>query len=378
MYSKRLFLLLYFFAIIIFITHFFILKTAVYGDGRYYYSYLPSLLIENSFDFTNSFKSLNITYFLTPLGLPANIYPIGPAIIWTVPFLFSHFILFPFGINDGYNFFYQIIIGAWNIGLVILGLFFLQKTLAKFVSEKIAFASTITTFFATNLLFYGAVDVINSHSSSFFLSSLFLYLWIHNKSTFLIGVVLGILALVRPQDALLIIFPFSTLLILKQKYLMKFLTLCISSVIIFSPQLFIWKNTWGNWYVNPYLNVETFNFLSPQIFGVLFNKGNGLFLWTPILIFAFLGLIKFTSKYRKIGFPALIFFSSQLYLISSWSIWWQGASYSGRMFISSLPILSIGLAYFFSLKRIKKFRLSIAVFFSLLNFFLIIYFLLNN
>lgn len=376
--SIRPFIFLYFIAIFIFLAHLLIVKSAIYGDGRYYYSYLPSFIIDQNLSQQTAFKNLGIDFFKTPLNYPANIYPIGPAIIWLIPFLFSHLFLSPFGLNDGYNVFYQITIGFWNIGLVIIGLVFLTKTLNKFFSEKIAVLSVVTLFFTTNLFFYGTLDVLNSHSSSFFLSSLFLYSWANNKNPLILGILLGMIALVRPQDALLIIFPLLTLLILKQKYLFKFAVICMVSIAVFSPQFLIWKSTWGSWYINPYLNVASFNFASPQIMGVLFNKDGGLILWTPIIIIALFGLFKFSLKFKQIGISSVIFFLSQLYLISSWSIWWQGASYSGRMFISSLPVFGLGLAYFLSEKRIEKVRLPIIAFFSFLNISLIIFFLLNN
>ena len=374
--SKRILMGLYLFAIFVFTVHFFIVGKGVYGDGRYYYSYLPSLLIEHTLNFTNSFKHLGIVSFLTPLNLPANIYPIGPAIIWVIPFFIVHVLLMPFNANDGYNNFYQFVIGIWNITLVFIGLYFLKKSLTKLFSEKVAYLTVFTIFLATNLLFYGAVDVINSHSVSFFASSLFLYFWL-NKKIKLSAIMLGLLVLIRPQDALFAILPLSSLIIEKRTYIAKFLTITVISLFVFLPQLFIWKLLWGTWYLNPYLKVETFNFGSPHILGVLFNSGDGLFLWTPIIILCAIGLIKFALKNKSLGIPFLIISLGELYIVSSWSVWWQGASFSGRMFVSILPILSIGLAHLFNQKQFQKIRIPIAVFFSALNIVLIIIFLKN-
>lgn len=376
--SKKILFGLYLFALFVFAVHFFVVGKGVYGDGRYYYSYLPSLLIEHTLNLTNSFKHLGIVSFLTPLKLPANIYPIGPAIIWTIPFFVSHLLLMSFNVNDGYNNFYQFAIGIWNITLVFIGLYYLKKTLAELFSEKIAILTTSTIFLATNLLFYGAVDVINSHSASFFASSLFFYYWL-NKKIKLSGVLLGLLVLIRPQDAIFIILPLSSLIIEKRSYIKKFLIVTITSMIAFSPQLLIWKILWGTWYVNPYLKVESFNLKSPQILGVLFNSSDGLFLWTPIVILCLIGLINFAIKNKDMGIPFILLFLGQLYIVSSWSIWWQGSSYSGRMFISSLPILAFGIAHIYSSSSIlSKFKIQCSVFFSFLNIILIILFLLKN
>ncbi len=37
-------------------------------------------------------------------------------------------------------------------------------------------------------------------------------------------------------------------------------------------------------------------------------------------------------------------FVMQWYLISSWSWWWQGSAFGGRMFIACTPIFAMGLA----------------------------------
>lgn len=381
MSHKRTLFSLYFLALLLFLIHFFIVGKAVYGDGRFYYSYLPSLIINHTLDLTKAYNNIGASSFLTPLGYTANIYPIGPPILWAIPFLTAHLILFPFNLNNGYNIFYQVLIGIFNISLVFIGLYFLYKILIDFFSKNVSLLVVLAIFLSTNLLFYGSIDVLNSHSASFFLSSLFLYFWLKDKtfkSSIILGIILGFLAMVRPQDILFIIFPLSALLILKKSYIFNFLIISATSLIVFFPQMLMWKLMWGSWHINPYLKVETFNLLSSNILGVLFNKGSGLFLWTPIIILCLIGIFLFSFKNKKIGIPVTLFFFFQLYTISSWSIWWQGASYSGRMFISSLPGLSLGLAYLLSIKPFTRIKIFIVLFFSTLNIFLILLFLLNN
>lgn len=372
---------IYFFAISVFLVHFLIVGKAVYGDGRYYYAYLPSIVIDHSVNLSHAFKQVGADYFLTPKKLPANIYPIGSAIIWLIPFFFIHTILSIFKLNEGYNAFYQIIIGIWDITLVFVGLYFLNNSLQKFFSKSIALLSVSIIFFSTNLLFYGAVDVINSHSISFSLASLFFYFWLKEKTiknALVQGVLLGFLALVRPQDALFVIFPLTSLFLERKKYLLQFFLMVLTAGIVFSPQLVMWNFLWGTWFVNPYLHVQTFHFFKPHILSVLFNLNSGLFLWTPITILAIVGLMPFTKRNKKIGIPMLLFFLGELYTIASWSIWWQGASYSGRMFISSLPLLAVGLGYLLSIEKYQKVFISISLFFCFLNPILIILFLASR
>lgn len=378
MKTKYFFLGIFLISSLIFLAHFAHVGKAVYGDGRYYYSYLAAFLIGHTLNLSQSFLHTDIpTWFSTPLGLPANIYPIGPALFWTVPYLLSYGVGLLFGFGP-YSVWYQIPVGLFVILLSTVGLFLLYQLQTPFFKKRNIILSTISIFLATNLLFYGAVDVINSHALTFFLSSLLLFLWIQKPNTkhaIFEGIIIGLLMLIRPQEAIFLVLPLTTLVLERQKIM---LLSPLMTALVFSPQILIWKLEWGNFFVNPYLHVATFNFLRPQFWGVLFNPGTGLFLWTPIIILALAGLVLFSKKQPKVGIPMLLVFFLELYVISSWSIWWEGASYSARMFISSLPFLGIGLTYLFEQKLFVKLKYFLVPFFSILNVVLIIYFLLTR
>src|SRR6185295_7256957 len=146
---KKAFIFLYLAAIFIFITHLLITKTAVYGDGRYYYSYLPSIILDQSLNFNKAFAHLGISDTF-------NIYPIGPAIFWSIPFTLINIISIPFNQASGYGAFYDIGIGIWDITLVFIGILLLRKALLRFFDEKVSDITVLTIFTSTNLLFYGA------------------------------------------------------------------------------------------------------------------------------------------------------------------------------------------------------------------------------
>lgn len=378
MKSKRIFILLFVLSFTIFLVHFLIVGKAIYGDGRYYYSYLPAFLIQHTFNLSSAFEHTDIpVWALTPLHLPANIYPIGPALFWTIPYLLAFGFSFIFGYSNMFSVLFQIPIGAFVICLSTFGLWLLFKSLEKFFPPSIALLSVLTVFFTTNLLFYGSVDVLNSHPITFFLSCVFLFFWLKRPTlgnAIVIGVAYGLLMLVRPQEILFgILLASSILRKNEKKYIFSFIT----AALIFLPQLLLWKVEWGSWYINPYLHAATFNFLKPELVGVLFNTQSGLFLWTPITLLAFIGLFLFAKDY-KVAIPMILLILLELYIISSWSIWWEGKSYSARMLISSLPFLSFGLAYIYEKIRSKTLLYSIPVFFGVLNVVLIFYFLVQK
>jgi len=378
MKTKYLFLAAFTVSGFLFLAHFAYVGKVVYGDGRYYYSYLSAFLVQHTLNLSQSFLHTDIpTWFFTPLGLPANIYPIGPALFWVLPYLLAYGVGTLFGLGP-YSVWYQIPVGLFVIFLSTIGLFLLYRLQTPFFTKKNILLSNLAIFFATNLLFYGSLDVLNSHALTFFLSSLLLFVWLKKPNlewAILEGIIIGLLMLIRPQEAIFLILPFTTLLLERKAYMI--FTPLIAAV-VFSPQILLWKIEWGSFFINPYLHVATFHFLNPQFWGVLFNPDTGLFLWTPITILALIGLILFSKKQPKIGLPMLLIFLSEFYIISSWSIWWEGASYSARMFVSSLPFFGIGLTYLFEQRLFTKLKYFLVPFFSALNVVLIIYFLLTK
>lgn len=154
------------------------------------------------------------------------------------------------------------------------------------------------------------------------------------KNWFAIGAVLALLASVRLQDMVYVL----ALIPVWKK--IRWAPLAGGFVLFFLPQLIAWYSLYGS-LANPYIaGGETFDLLRPHILGTLFNPQNGLFLWTPVTAIGIYGLLTGPKNYRVL----LLIFAVQLYFIASWSTWWQGASVSGRMFVSALPLIAVGLS----------------------------------
>jgi len=349
----------------IFLLHYKVVGQAVYGDGRFYWAYMRSAWKDHDLDLRDE---LNREYSpRTNNALPEkptekkqifNWFPIGPSVAWFPSFIFADAIAslmhifnpsFP---NNGYSDVYQIIVGLENVLFVSAGITVLYRLLTVYFNPFVSLITIVLTLFGTNLLFYGGVDVINSHPVSFLLSSLFLYFWMKTRTkrkTFdwiVLGSLLGFLAMNRTQDAifgLLLLFDF---LFQKTKFVKKFreaVLTGISCLVIFSPQILMWKYVFGSYFMSPYL-LGGFNFIRPHIVEVLLNTRNGLFIWTPLYLFSFIGLYMVRRKF----FPLVCISVALLYLITAWSGWNQGSSFSIRMMITGLPALSFGLAAFFT------------------------------
>lgn len=331
---RLVFAIIFSFFLLAFTFHATYLGKTVYGDGIFYYNWLQTI-------FNDAEVILN------------NKYSIGPALLW-LPFHIGSVIALHFG---------ELIVGYASVFYAFTGLVLLYRLLIRDFSKHSCLATILLIAFATNLFFYGSIDPVNSHALSFFSVTLFLSFLYTNTSWFFRGVTLGLVGTVRPQDMIV------GLLVRRVKW-RPFLA---GVAIGFLPQTLAWQWLYGNPLALPYLTGgEGFTFSPTNILGVLFGPSNGLFLWTPVTLLGLVGLFWYQKLYAVI-------FLLQLLIVASWSTWWQGASYSGRMFVGMLPLLAYGVAWI--LTRIKMPRPAMYLLISSLssiNALLILYFLASR
>lgn len=359
--------------ITVYCIHAFLLKQTVYGDGRYYFSWLHTFVLDHNINCSNEFNKFNIIEPILYTGLPINKYAIGPSLLWSPFYIMTHLLVR----GDGYTFPYQFVVGFSTVLYVITGLILLYRLLTVWTKPLIAAYSVSLIAIATHLLFYGAIDTVNSHGVSFFAATVFLTFFF-TKKYFFTGAALGLIALIRPQDILygILLLPFINL---------KTITnITIGFVLLFFPQLIIWYIFSGNIFVSPYfMGNEYFSFLTPHFISVLFSFKNGLFIYTPMVCIALVGYLYPWGKQHIYKWTTLAVILLSWYLIASWSTWDQGASYSGRMFVGMLPLIALSLSKLLDklLQRSLTPLLLILIFLIPLggiNSLLIMYFLLTH
>ncbi|MEK9143472.1 MAG: hypothetical protein AAB481_02505 [Patescibacteria group bacterium] len=350
-----------------YLAHAFILQKTVYGDGIYYFSWIRSAIVDHDINFTNEYAHFGVS-------ARGNKHPIGAPLFWLPWYAQAHAIIG----KSGYELSYQLPVGLISVLAAISGLILLFRLLKFHFSSSASMLAVLSIAGATNLLFYSSIDTVNSHAISFFAATVFLsFLYSKNVSPFLTGCALGFCALVRPQDAILGILAIPRLFVIPAKAGIQFF---LGILLAFFPQLLAWYALYGTPWTSPYLTGgESFTWWSPHFLNVLFSPTNGLFLWTPITILATLGFL-FWKDARRSWFLAL--FAVEVAIVGSWSIWWQGASYSGRMLVSTLPVLAFGLSALYGKLislglRWKSILLAIIGPLTIINILLIIRFLLE-
>lgn len=361
---QKIFLSIFLLYLLGFFAHASYIKKTVYGDGIFYFSWLHSIVVDHDVSFKNEYTHFDVTQPMTRLGILGNKYSIGPALLWSPLYVTTHILVR----GDGYGIPYQIAAGITTVLLVVFSLVLLYSLI------PLSSSTLVLVALATNLLFYGSLDSVNSHGVSFFAATVFLcFLSKKYINGFLVGVALGLMAMIRLQDLVYGLLLLPPLLHTENRFVLVRMFL-IGFSVLFVWQLFSWYSVFGTLF-NPYLlGGERFSLFHMHIPEVLFSKNNGLFLWTPVV---FLGVLGWFWK-KTIRWDYVSIFVLELVLVSSWSTWWQGASFSGRMFVSTLPLVSFGLQKFFTGFHSVRLSLLFCVFFCLLNIFLIGIFLIHT
>lgn len=272
---------------------------------------------------------------------------------------------------DGYSEPFAIALHWGSIFYGLLGLLLLRNLLIKFFSEKVTAITLAIVFFGTNLFYYVLGLSEMTHGYLFFLYSAFLltsYHWYKKTTiwrTILIGFLIGIITLIRPTEILIaVLFVFigiqpGTSLKNRFTFLLKnYLHILLMGMVAFCiwvPQFIFWKIHTGNYLFFSYPG-EKFFWGDPQIINILFSYRKGWFVYTPLIILAFIGFffMKSDNKYLRncILFVTLL----NIYVLSCWWDWFFGGSFSGRGFVQHYSYLSIPIGFLtsFIIEKLEK------------------------
>lgn len=380
-------------------------------DEIQYFVYLRSAWMDGDLNFENEYQHFAakspeayqgfVKAFLvrrTATGRPPNFAPIGCSILWSPFFGCAHLyakISNAFGSEipaDGYS---KPYIRAVSFGSALLGFigivliyFLCRRYFAPFDSSW----ALLTAWLASSLFFYMYVTPPMSHSTSFFIVSLFIFIWLRSygkrgwKGWLLLALIGELMYFVREQNGLFLLLPLveaveGYIVRLKRKdwqaarkILGQHLLFAITFLLALTPQFLTYKVLNGSYgpadFVTGHLNL-----LLPDFFGLLFSSYHGFFSWTPIALLGVIGLVFLYKRDKKLALIFAAAFILQLYISASYSTWWAGASYGARRMINCIPILAVGLAALSERLRTKIKAIAmvtIGLIFIVWNFFFII------
>jgi hypothetical protein len=350
-----------------------VLRPSIHGhDGVMNYAYLRSILFDRDLNFANEYEhymSQSPVWFdgqsvqKDPVtGRPINLYGVGSALLWTPWVLAFHWAgkaINALGgklVLDGYSGLYENAVGLGSCVYASLGLWLVFLTLRRYHGREAGFWGVLLVWLASPLFFYMYLHPSMSHANSFFLAAALLALYLGGdglRRWALMGCVAGMLILTRFQDGALLaglaageLFRLPEIRRDVRGRMARYGLFCACAAVCLLPQMAVWRVLQGGFLSGPraYLMQGTVDLWSPShVSQVLFSARHGLLYWHPALLIAIVGLFLGPKLWRE-RLVCIAAFAGALWVIGSWSIWWAGASFGHRMFISSLPFLAFGAA----------------------------------
>jgi hypothetical protein len=253
-----------------------------------------------------------------------------------------------------------------------LGLYLLYGSLKVYFSTFIVISSLLAMVFGSNVLHYAIDETLMTHLYSFFWFSVALHScialfkkkqqqwnhWIY------LCLAVGFIVLLRPTNVVFLVALF-ILFYDKQAFknffihtLSKKIGLAVLLIgLVFLPQLLYWNYAYGSLVVDTYQSETFSNWRNPKFLETLFSPNNGLFLYSPMLIFTLIGgmVMLYKKEYQKWVFAIGFAFVSILYITASWWTYDFGCGFGSRNFVEYSVLFTFPIAYL--LERSKQYKL---------------------
>ena len=338
------------------------------SDAKGYYAYLPATFIYHDlnigfFDAIEKEKyndpHLFYDYRATAHGKQLIKYFAGTAVAQLPFFLVVHAATtITGGDADGYSKPYLIAVNLAALFYLFVGLFFLDLLLARRGVGGWARAITlIATVFGTNLFFYAVGEPGMSHVYSF----AFICAFLHTSERYfekpdgrlivVLGALLGMIVLIRPVNGMILLaWPFVAgdagalkrgLLYPIAHWGRTLMAIAICAAIV-AVQGMLYYIATDHFFVYSYPG-EGIDLRTPHLVDILFSYKKGLFVYTPLYLLALVGGYHLwrSNRYGFVVWAVCLLVIT--YVLSSWSQWYYGGSFSSRVFVEYLPFFMIPL-----------------------------------
>jgi len=352
-------------------------RSEIFADKAGYYVYLPALFIydfkANKFPENVDQKLGNGFQLESGKNKVITKYTYGVALLQLPFFLLAHFTSLVTGFDsDGFSFLYQKSVDVAAVFYLILGFYFLFILLKQKFSLKFSITTVATVFLGTNLFYYSVIDTGMSHVYSFSMFSAYLLLLsYHNKFIkqqlkfgLLLGLVAGIIVILRPLNIVFILFSFLlTPNEFKNKLLTNYPVLILSfafaGFLAILPQMLYWNYISGSFLLYSYGSESFSNIANPQILELFLAPNNGHILYNPIFLLFVSGIVLMIINKEKKAWVIGILILVLSYLISSWWIYNFGCGFANRNFVEYYSLLAFPLAYLLDKPKLRSIQTGI-------------------
>jgi hypothetical protein len=327
-------------------------------DMAIYYHYLPATFIYEDFTLMEAHDIKEQTHFYL------NMLPDDKAVSkmtsgWAILNLPAFLIADTWAKNSSYkrngiSHPYLMLVTLNALLFLFIGLYYLRRFLSFFFKDyAVAFALGFIVV-GTNLPYYTLFEPM-AHVYGFSLfSTLLYYTWRYiNHPSFtkviLMGLVGGLLVLLRPTNLMLLLFPLSlyafALYQKKLRFSFKDTLLFIPCfLLVFIPQFLYWHYMTHQWIIYSYTD-ESFHFTNAEVWKGLFGYRKGWLIYSPIVAFGLVGLLWAAFKKQASALFALGTIALFVFVTFSWWCWWYGGGFGSRATIELLPLIAMGLGF---------------------------------
>jgi hypothetical protein len=332
-------------------------RSLIASDTEGYYIYLPATVIYGGFD---KVAVRDTNYLRTWPGTDKiySKYTCGVAMMEAPFFLAAHALSSPLGYtSDGHSEIYCYGVMLAAIFYMLAGMWLLWGVLRKYYGVLPSATALLGLLLGTNLYYYTFFQAGMSHVYSFFLFSALLWLTEQvlekqeAKHWALLGLTAGLLALARPTNAVVLLYPLyrwwkqtpDKQAFVRQNIALLALSAALA-LAVWIPQMMYWKSVTGQWVVWSY-GEETFKYWKePKLFRVLFDAWNGWLLYSPIAFIPLLGLFMGRHTNRHSERILMFILAVATYLFASWWAWWFGGAFGHRSYVEYYALLALPFA----------------------------------
>jgi len=344
----------------------------IQGDANSYFAYLPSVVLDRDLDLRNQFETLGVEQGdpQRPFGgtdtLAANPFPVGPAILWLPGYLvglaLDWALSTPGGSGRPLGYGPGVALGtaAWCVVLAGLGAEVTRRLVQRTLGVEHALSSTVVIWLGTPALYYTLIAPLYSHAVAWCAVSLMIWFaWIATQHESgwarwgTAGLLSGLVLAIRQQDAPLLLIPLALLVVSTRaaegggQGVKSYVAWTVGVVLGSLPQAL--TSLWLNGSLLPIGDAPIAAPTVSRVAAVLFSTGyQGWISWTPIVLPSVLGLglLARRSNTRNVrvlataGLAAIV----AMVVIDVLHPYGAGAAFGGRRYVSTAPVLTLGLA----------------------------------
>lgn len=329
-------------------------------DGWYYYHYLRSAIVSGDLDLNDDYRDVGNWYGfgVTSTGQRHNPFTIGPALLWTPGFLLGRLAArltdastptVPDGMRPAEQagaLLTSVVAAVWACWLA----FGLAR---RYVPDEVAWSGMLVAFAGGPLVWYAVYSPSMPHALEACLGAAFITQLLPLRRRSLrgatwLGLVGGLMLLVRPQLATFYAPLLYEAVVVGRRdgirtAMRPLLLVGLVTLLVFSPQLFAWKYTYGQWLLVP--QGSGFMRFGESLWSeTLFSSRHGLFTTTPILWFVMPGFYALWRRDRQSAVVLSALFALQAIVNGAAWDWWGGGAFGGRRFSATFIVWAVSVS----------------------------------